>query len=215
MEIKPIGKDHIGDIVNLEAAAFNGQGEDIYTLMMIAKTGWILGAFTEVAKLAGAVEIVPSMKPGQAFIHGLIVEPQFQYNGVGAEILKHTEDRAKEFGFQEIACTIAPWNGASLNTFINKAGYEATGFEFDCYGEGEHRLWVKKTLGSNKPSFPEVAMGNLLSSGLPEGYGALFEDDFSGLDSMLNSQEWTIQGIVRPKYSGLPKNSLIVTKISK
>lgn len=212
MEIKQIGKDQIGEIIKLETAAFNGQGEDIFTLAMIAEVGWVLGAFIDAGKMAGAIEILPTKKPGLGFVHGLIVEPQFQYNGVGGSLLKHAENNASEFGFTDLACTISPGNGPSLNTFINKSGYQATGFQYNYYGEGEHRLWVEKHLGSTRDAFPEEGFGRLMKSGLPEGYKHLPEDDFESMDKLINGNQWKVQGIVRPKFSGLSKNSLIISK---
>lgn len=212
MEIKQIGKDQIGEIIKLETAAFKGQGEDIFTLAMIAEVGWVLGAFVDAGEMAGAIEILPTKKQGLGFVHGLIVEPQFQYNGVGRALLKYAEDRAGEFGFTDLACTISPGNGPSLNTFINKSGYQATGFQYNYYGEGEHRLWVEKHLGSLIPPFPEENFGQHMQVKLPNGYKHIPEDDFETMDKLINGNQWTVQGIVRPKYSGLSKNSLIISK---
>lgn len=212
MEIKHITGKEMANLVNLESAAFKGQGEDIFTLAMIAEVGWVLGAFTEASKLTGAIEILPTKKPGLGFIHGLIVEPEWQYKGIGGDLLKIAEDHAKANGFDSLACTISPSNGPSLNAFINKSGFKGTEFYYDYYGPGEHRFWVEKKLDRDKPDFDENGIGQTIKKGLPSNHLFIAENDFSGLDHLLNYEHGIVNGVVRPKFSGLSQNILVVAK---
>jgi len=200
MEIVSVDKKHISDIVQLEAHAFNGQGEDIYTLAMIAEVGWVFLALGNMGQLTGAIEIVPTKKPEQGFIHGLVVEPEFQGNGVGAELIKYAENSAQKQGFSSLACTIAPWNGPSLNAFINKSCFQGVGFSYDYYGPGEHRLWVEKELGTSSPPTKS------------QGVQILQADQFDDMHELINQQGYVVNGVVRPNSTGHMQNGLSIYK---
>ena len=212
MFLQPLTKQDIGLLTALESQAFNGQGEDIFTLRMVQEIGWVYTAMnSQLPKLLGAVELLQTKEPGLGFIHGILVEPECQYHGIGAELLKYVEEEAREIGLNRLSCTISPTNGASLNIFINKSGYQATKFEWDYYGQNEHRLWVEKQLTTAQSNNMEQYFGELIKSKtISHDFLSVLDDDYSGLDEALNLNNGRLVSLVRPKYSGFNSNCLIV-----
>ena len=165
MRLQPLLKQDVGLLTDLESQAFNGQGEDVFTLRMVQEIGWVYAAMnSQLSKLLGAVEVLPARESGLGFIHGILVEPECQYHGIGAKLLTYVEKEARENGLSCLSCTISPTNGASLNIFINKSGYYATRFEWNYYGQNEHRLWVEKKLTTGQNNNLEQYFGELIRS---------------------------------------------------
>lgn len=207
-----LDKDYLEQVVHLEDLAFKGEGEDAFTIAMIGIVGWILGTVPEdVNELIGAIELVPTKEPGVGFIHGAIVHPEWQFQGIGDFLLKELEKEAINEGLTKLVCTISPTNGASLNMFLNKNGFTATEFHFDYYGEGEHRLWVEKDLSSNSAGFQESQWQAVFKLN-PGGLTSVEEDDYQKIATLLNEQNYQAIGVVRPKYSGHHKNLLVLDK---
>lgn len=145
----------VEDLVTLENDAFKGSGEDIFTLGTIGKVGWILGLKDIGGKLIGAVEMIRSKNMQEGFIHGVVVDSDFQYHGIGNQLISSAVEKAKLIGMVKLSATISPQNGPSLNAFINKNGFIATKFVPDCYGKGEDRFWVEIDLVNENTSFQQ------------------------------------------------------------
>lgn len=223
-EIIPVtSPQDIAKVVQVESVAFGGEGEDIYTLAMIAKVGWIFAVPSpDTQNFQAAIELVPTKYPGVGFIHGVAVNPEVQSNGqngngkqkLGTKLIAKAESIAKDAGMEQIDATIAPTNGASLNAFLNKSGYRATHFYPNFYGEGEHRFWVSKNINQEFREFPEADWKRVLwNTQRHEGqHRIVHEDDYTILATLLNDEGYIAIGIIRPQYSGFDRNVLYLVK---
>jgi len=197
------------DVVKLEAAAFNGNGEDAFTLVALAKTSWIWGV-RDGGELVGALEFLPTRDPESGFIHGIVVKPEDQYHGLGTRIIAHAMQEAWNQGFRKVEATIATTNGPSLRAFLNNHGFMATSFIPDCYGPDEHRLWVSRNMTRQVTPFNYPYM--LEKQSLGEAVCFVEEDNYNGIAVLLNGSN-AVVGVVRAEESGAPKNLLCITEI--
>jgi predicted GNAT superfamily acetyltransferase len=181
-------------------------GEDIYTLALIAKTGWIWGA-RDNGKLVGAVEFVQNKDPKKGFIHGVVVDPEDQYHGLGTRLVMHTMQEAFNHGITKIEATIAPTNGPSLRVFLNNCGYHASGFYPDFYGEGEHRLWVERDLGVSVVKFDYEEMLDRQTS----NPSIIFveHDNYGEIQTLLEPKDLAVVGVVKTSESHAPMKNLL------
>jgi GNAT superfamily N-acetyltransferase len=214
-EVKEVfSQQGLEEVLRLEALAFHGDGEDIYTLAMIAKVGWILG-LSQIGSptLEGAVELLPSRDARVGFIHGVVVDPEKKSKGIGGALIAEAEKVARGAGMTKIEATIAPTNGASLKAFLNKSGYSATRFYPDFYGEGEHRFWVEKDLAGDKPPFDEHSWRELYQTQLYPDHHVLVPDtDYSNLGELVNDRGYHAIGLIRPANSGHTQNLLYLVQ---
>lgn len=159
--LEHFGPDGLGKLAKLEEVAFGGHGEDVYTLKMIDTVGFVMGAISPAnGELVGAIEVLPIWKASwsekQAFIHGVLVHPDYQGKGLGSALIGLATQKAFTEGYEAIACTVSPINIASLTAFINNNHFLGLTFTKDFYGPGEHRFWVQKdkTYHSKDPESP-------------------------------------------------------------
>jgi ribosomal protein S18 acetylase RimI-like enzyme len=201
-------------VLNLETLAFDGQGEDIYSLAMIAKVGWILVLLQEDSQAPqGAVELVPTKDHEVGFIHGVVVNPCAQGNGAGAILIANTERIAREAGMRQIDATIAPTNGASLNVFLNKSGYRAVHFYPNFYGDGEHRFWVTRDISQAQAPFDEDNWRDLYQTqAYPSQHLLVPDSDYESLEQLVNEQHYQVIGVIRPSKSGQSQNLLYLVQ---
>lgn len=206
--------EEIVKTTEIEAMAFDGHGEDIYTIAMIAKVGWILGyPKNPFAELSGVLELLPVKDEKSLFVHGVAVDPKTQYKGMGVELIQDALAIAKKERKTGVSATIAPTNGASLNAFLNKNGFSATHFHFNFYGEGEHRLWVEKDLTKELPGFDEEYFGLFYQTQKhPHQHEIVEDDDYNVLNELINVKGYVVIAVVRPKYSGHNKNLLYLVR---
>jgi ribosomal protein S18 acetylase RimI-like enzyme len=191
-------------LVDLEAKAFGGVGEDIFTLATVAKIGSIHG-IKDMGKLVGAIEFLQQEKPHHGFIHGVVVDPSEQYSGLGTRLIKHAEKEAVEKGNHVMECTISPTNGASLRAFVNHCGYRGVKFIPDCYGPGEHRLWITRDLTQNPVHFNYHEKVQAQQDG--EYVVFVQEDDFKAISDLFDSN-MTMTGVIKASECGNCKNLL-------
>lgn len=184
--LKEFGPEGLHEIVKLEKIAFGGHGEDAYTLKMIDTVGILLGAVTpKGGALVGAIEVLPIWKhtlgEKQAFIHGVLVHPDYQSQGLGSMLVEQATQKAILEGYEVISATIAPSNGPSLKTFMNHNHYLGTAFTKDFYGPGEHRFWVSKDLHYHKK---EPGEGMLVNS-----------QEYDTFEKLVGDGGWVADGI--------------------
>lgn len=196
--------EEIAQATEIEAKAFNGNGEDIYTLAMIAKVGWLIGyPKNPNAPIEGVLELVPSKDGESLFIHGVAVDPEKKYNGAGVKLIADAITVAKKEGRTKLSATIAPTNGPSINAFLNKHGFKATHFYPNFYGEGEHRLWVEKDLTADEYLFDEDNWEAFYSTQKYENQHLLVADThYAILENLINKEHYQVVGLVRPEKSG-------------
>jgi GNAT superfamily N-acetyltransferase len=199
------------EVTELERLAFKGDGEDVFTIATLGKIGWLWGAYDD-GILVGAVEVFRQRDSNKGFIHGVIVHPDAQYKGLGTRLISYSEDEALKAGIDQIECTIAATNGASLRAFLNNSGYHASKYLPDCYGEGGHRLWVAKNL--KEPTEPFNHHSMLKRHLLGEKVFFVADDDCSSIEKHFQDEEMAVVGVVKPAESGFGKNLLCFAKLS-
>lgn len=60
-------------------------------------------------------------------LHRFCIDPRFQNQGIGRQILKHVEKQAKEMSYESIRLDVFSKNPHALNLYI-KSGYSERGF---------------------------------------------------------------------------------------
>lgn len=195
------------EVTDLEALAFSGEGEDIFTIAAIGKIGWLWGIHDN-SQLIGAVELLRQKDPGKGFIHGVIIHPETQYKGAGTRLIRFTEEQALKNGMNQLECTIAPTNGASLCAFLNKCGYKGEKFIRDCYGPGGHRLWVSRNLEEPVKPFDYRDILKRQAEGQPVYF--VEDNDYSALEELLSRKGMEVIGIVKQHESGQSINLLCI-----
>lgn len=196
-------------VTGLEKLAFKGNGEDIFTLATLGKIGWLWGAYDD-GVLVGAIEVFRQNDPKKGFIHGVIIHPDAQYKGLGTRLIKDAEGKAINDGIEQMECTIAPTNGASLRAFLNNSGYQASKYLSNCYGDCEHRLWVVKNLKSPTQVYDYKDMLEKQENG--ETVYFVEDDDYGSLESLLKDDRLKVIGISKPEETGASKNLLCVVR---
>lgn len=190
--LKECGPNGLSELITLEEIAFGGHGEDAYTLKMIDTVGIILGATAPVGgSLVGAIEVLPIWKhtisEKQAFIHGVLVHPDYQSHGLGSMLIEQVTQKAILEGYETVSATIAPSNGSSLKAFLNKNHFLGTMFQKNFYGSGEHRFWVQKDVKYHKK---EPGIGLLVGC-----------QEYDKLEDLIGNGGWVADGI-QPKAGG-------------
>lgn len=174
----------IARVVDLENVSFHGNGEDIYTLAMITKVGWIIATKNDNEILTGAIEVLPTRNPNEAFIHGLCIREEDRGKGIGAKLMQKTlKLLEEECGIKRFSATVSPTNGPSLNILMNKNGFEGTSFYPNFYGRGEDRLFVHRAEnGRSSECEPMYVLGT----------------DTEALHHFVNEQRYRVIGVKRP-----------------
>ncbi len=207
--LKNFGLNGLEQLTKLEEIAFDGHGEDVYTLKMIDMTGWIIGALSPIDKsLVGAIEMVPSIN-NSAFIHGVLVAPEAQGQGLGSHLISLAVKEALKTG-EFVTATISPTNGASLNAFLNKNHFEGVSFIHDCYGQGEHRIVVWKGKYGRKVHFD---IDNETYENFKDNLSCAFveEDDYAQLSYWINmGHAKKAHAIFPPSVTGQSKNLIFL-----
>ncbi len=210
------------EAVEVDSAAFGGEGEDVFTLATISKIGVLVGVWSKSEDTLAAVqELVPTLSK-YMFVHGTVVRPKYQGRGLGSYLNCDVLDGIVEhFGLAGVARTVSPANGPNLHILLNKLGYRAVKFILDCYGMGEHRLWLEKPLGYVVPQeHSEQRYGQQLAQGsipilteeperLPPRFGVV--SDHYEMMKHLN-RGYAVVAQVRPRFveSGGTCNYLVL-----
>lgn len=195
------------EITALEALVFNGEGEDIFTVVTLGKIGWMWGVRDE-GQLIGGIEVFRQKDASKGFIHGLIVNPNYQYNGLGSQLIQYAEKQALVEGITTLECTIATTNGASLNAFINKSGYTADQFIPDCYGEGVHRLWVSRDMTKKPAIFDYEEMLGRQQKGEPVFF--VEDGNYPTIQQLLQARDYMVVGVINGTKHEFGRNHLCI-----
>lgn len=145
-EVKEVNLEYLKKIVSLEEEAFEGEGGvDRWILKALIRYGKVFALETEEGELVSILEFMQVFDKKEAFLYGICTKRKYRQQGYAEDILSKGEEYLKEKGYQEIFLTVDPKNAIAIHLYENK-NYKSLKIQEDEYGDGIHRLLMKKKL---------------------------------------------------------------------
>lgn len=145
-EIKEVNLEYLKKIVSLEEEAFAGEGGvDPWILKALIRYGKVFVLETEEGELVSIIEFIQVFDKKEAFIYGICTKEKYRQRRYAEYILSKGEEYLKKRGYQEISLTVDPKNTIAIRLY-EKMDYKSLEIQENEYGEGIHRLLMKKFL---------------------------------------------------------------------
>lgn len=145
-ELEKVDLEYLKKIVALEEEAFEGQGGvDLWILKALIRYGKVFVLENEEGALISIVEFMQVFEKKEVFLYGICTRKKYRQKGYAEYILKKAEEYLKEKLYEEISLTVDPQNEVAIHLYKNMH-YKVLEAQENEYGEGVHRLFMKKIL---------------------------------------------------------------------
>ena len=145
-ELVEIDLEYLNKIVELEEEAFEGQGGvDLWILKALIRYEKVFVLEDKNGELVSVLEFMQVFEKKEAFLYGICTRKKYRRQGWAEYILDLGEKYLKEKFYHGIALTVDPKNEIAIHLYKNK-DYKVLELQENEYGEGIHRLLMKKSL---------------------------------------------------------------------
>lgn len=145
-ELTEVDLEYLKKVVLLEEEAFEGQGGvDLWILKALIRYGKVFVLENEEGELVSILEFMQVFEKKEAFLYGICTRKKYRHQGWAEYILELGEQYLIQKGFMEIALTVDLDNEIAIHLYKNRE-YKILEQQENEYGEGVHRLLMKKKL---------------------------------------------------------------------